>query len=163
MSQMWRNPFYCGILINSLIDEPVKGNWPPLVSHDNFIKVQQLLDGNPSGFNQNKNEDERPLSRLLKCNDCGSYMVGYKNNQKNLHYYRCIKCNGVSMNAYTTIRAKKMGAHDLFIEFLKRFCVTEAFFPLVKMQLTKLFNHYNAGTITSDKAVQERLEALEKR
>lgn len=163
MSQMWRNPFYCGILINSMIEEPVKGNWPSLVNEVDFIKVQQILDRNPAGYSQNREIDWRPLNRLLKCNDCGSFLVGYKNNQKNLNYYRCLKCNGVSMNADTTPKSKKMGAHDLFIDFLKKFTIADTIIPLVKMQLTKLFNHYNEGTLNSDKAVRDRLEGFEKK
>jgi site-specific DNA recombinase len=27
LSSIWRNPFYCGVLINRLAEEPVKGNW----------------------------------------------------------------------------------------------------------------------------------------
>ena len=87
LSMIFSNPFYCGIIINRLLDEPVKGSWPPLVSKEDFIKVQQILENNPSGFQHNKDEEARPLSRLLKCNDCGCFMVGYKINKKNLHYY----------------------------------------------------------------------------
>jgi site-specific DNA recombinase len=163
MSQMWRNPFYCGVSIHKLIDAPVKGNWEPLISQDDFIKVQQLLDKNPAGYSQNVEVDWRPLNRLLKCNDCEGFMVGYMNKKKNLHYYRCLKCTGVCMNANTTQRAKKIGAHELFAEYLKKFSIPESFYELVKMQLTKIFDRYNEGTVTSDKAVREQLGVLEKK
>jgi site-specific DNA recombinase len=163
MSQMWRNPFYCGIIINRLLEEPVKGNWPPLVSREDFIKVQRILENNPSGFQHNKDEEARPLSRLLKCNDCGCFMVGYKINQKNLHYYRCLKCNGVSVNAMTTQRAKRKGANDLFLDFLKKYIVPGDAIPLVKMQLTKIFNHYNDGNATNEQALKDQLDVLEKK
>lgn len=163
LSQLWRNPFYCGILINKLIEQPVIGNWPPLVSEEEFIRVQQILDRNPVANSQNRVIDWRPLNRLLKCNDCGNFLVGYKNNQKNLNYYRCLKCNGVSMNADTTPKSKKIGAHDLFVEFLKKFTIADTIIPLVKMQLTKLFNHYNEGTLNNDKVVRDRLEGFEKK
>lgn len=163
MSQMWRNPFYCGIIINRLLEEPVKGNWEPLVSREDFIKVQQVLENNPSGFQHNKDEEARPLTRLLKCNDCGCYMVGYKNNQKQLHYYRCLKCNGVSVNALTTKRAKKKGANDLFLDFLKKYMLPEAIVPMVKLQLTKIFNHYNEGNSANEQALKVQLEGLERK
>lgn len=163
MSQMWRNPFYCGIIINRLLDEPVKGKWTPLVSREDFIKVQQILENNPSGFQHNKDEEMRPLTRLLKCNDCGNYMVGYRNNQKNLHYYRCLKCNGVSLNAFTTMRAKKKGANDLFLDFLKKYMIPDSIIPLVKMQLVKIYNHYKEGNSTNEAALENQLGNLEKK
>lgn len=163
MSQMWRNPFYCGILINKLLDEPTKGNWPPLVSQEDFMKVQQILEHNPSGFQHNKDEEARPLTRLMKCNDCDNYMVGYKNNQKDLHYYRCLKCNGVSVNAMTTKRAKRKGANDLFVDFLRTYTLPEKIVPLVKLQLTKLFDHYNANSGSNEQALKSQMESLERK
>ncbi len=163
MSQMWRNPFYCGIIINRLLDEPVTGKWEPLVSREDFVKVQQILENNPSGFQHNKDEEARPLTRLLKCNDCGCYMVGYKNNQKNLHYYRCLKCNGVSVNAFTTVRALRKGANDLFVDFLNKYSIPEKIIPLVQVQLTKIFNHYNEGSSTNEALLKSQMEALEKK
>jgi hypothetical protein len=70
ISAMWRNPFYCGINTNKLAGEPVKGNWEPLVNVDDFMKVQRLLAKNTAGFQHKKDVDDRPLTRLLKCNDC---------------------------------------------------------------------------------------------
>ncbi len=163
MSQMWRNPFYCGIIINRLLEEPVTGKWEPLVSREDFVRVQQILENNPSGFQHNKDEEARPLTRLLKCNDCGCFMVGYKNKQKNLHYYRCLKCNGVSVNAFTTVRALRKGANDLFVEFLSKYTVPEKIMPLVQMQLTKLFNHYNEGNSTNEATLKSQMEALERK
>lgn len=163
MSQMWRNPFYCGIIINRLLDEPVTGKWEPLVSREDFVKVQQILENNPSSFQHNKDEEARPLTRLLKCNDCGCYMVGYKNNQKNLHYYRCLKCNGVSVNAFTTVRALRKGANDLFIDFLNKYSIPGKIIPLVQVQLTKIFNHYNEGSSANETLLKSQMEALEKK
>ena len=163
MSQMWRNPFYCGITINRLLDEPVKGSWKPLVTKEDFIKVQQILENNPSGFQHNKEEEARPLTRLLKCSKCGCYMVGYRINQKNLHYYRCLKCLGVSLNANTTKRAKRKGAYDLFLDFLKKYIVPDEIVPLVKMQLTKIFNHFNEGNSTNEQVVKNQLASLEQK
>ena len=57
------------------VDGPTIGNWEPIVSQSDFIKVQELLEKNPSGYQQKKDVDERPLTRLLRCNDCNRYMV----------------------------------------------------------------------------------------
>ncbi|MCH5716714.1 recombinase family protein [Niabella hibiscisoli] len=163
LSSMWRTPFYCGIIINRLLDEPAKGNWEPIATKETFIKVQQVLENNISGFQHNKEEEARPLNRLLKCNDCGSHMVGYLVKKKQLHYYRCLKCNGVSVNAMTTIRSKRTGANELFIELLKKYSVPHEIAPLVKLQLTKIFNHYNEGNSANENALTSRFAELEKK
>ena len=153
LSEMWRNPFYCGISINRLVDGPTKGKWEAMISQTDFIKVQQILERNPSGYQHKKEVDERPLTRLLRCNICDCFMVGYKNNKKNLHYYRCLKCCGVSLNAHTTPHAKKKSAEDIFIELLEQHQIPKKFVPLIEMQLIKLFKHYNENN-----SVNENLE-----
>ena len=74
---MWRNPFYCGINTNKLAEEPVKGHWESIVSMEDFMKMQQVLQVNPSSYQHKKEVDERPLTRLLRCNLCDSFMLGY--------------------------------------------------------------------------------------
>ncbi|WP_394333844.1 recombinase family protein [Chitinophaga eiseniae] len=163
LSKIWRNPFYCGVLVSKMIDEPVKGKWQPLVTQDEFIKVQQILEGNPVGYQHNKEEIMRPLTRLVKCSDCKGYLVGYriKKEKNDLHYYRCSKCRGVSVNAFTTPRAKRKGANDLFLDFLDNFTLPPAVAPLVKVQLTKLYEHFN-DVGTDDDALKEQVAKLEK-
>ncbi|HQW94253.1 MAG TPA: recombinase family protein [Saprospiraceae bacterium] len=163
LSIMWRTPFYCGILINRLLDEPVKGAWPPLVSKETFIRVQQVIENNPSGFQHNHEEEARPLNRLLRCNDCSCYMVGYVNKKKQLHYYRCLKCNGVSVNALTTLRAKRRGANDLFVDFLKKYSLPDHIAPLVKLQISKIFNHHNEDSSAKEDVLTSRLAELNKK
>jgi hypothetical protein len=43
--------------------EPVKGNWEGIVSFVDFIKLQNLLKASPSGYQLNKEEAMRPLTR----------------------------------------------------------------------------------------------------
>lgn len=161
ISVMWSNPFYCGILANRLLDEPVKGNWNPLVSVEDFMKVQKLLENNHSGYQHKKEVEERPLTRLLRCDKCDGYMVGYINNQKNLHYYRCLKCLGVSLNAKTTPRSRRKSAEQLFTELLEQYQVPQKLFPLIEKQLTKLFNHYNADSRNEEDQLQKQLTTLQ--
>ncbi len=60
ISKIWRNPFYCGILISKMIEEPIQGNWPPIVSQEDFMKVQAILENNTSGFQRPIEETKRP-------------------------------------------------------------------------------------------------------
>jgi site-specific DNA recombinase len=168
MSDLWRNPFYCGVLVNRLLEEPVKGNWEPLVSMEDFVKVQNLIEdidrpGCHPGYTQNKQVEPRPLTRLLRCHRCKNFMVGYENKKKNLHYYKCHHCEGVSLNAMTTPKAKRKGANELFMDFLNKFRLPSGFIPLIKLQLTQIFDHLNAGHSKNDEALQSQLEMLEQK
>ncbi|MGN7822913.1 recombinase family protein [Chitinophaga sp. 22536] len=160
LSKIWRNPFYCGVLVSKMIDEPVKGKWPPLVSQEDFMKVQQILENNLAGYQHNKEEVLRPLTRHVKCVNCKGYMLGYINRKKNLHYYRCRQCAGLNINAHTTKQAKRKGLNDLFLDFLDNFTISPAVVPLVKLQLTKLFDHFNQDNGNDDR-LKEQMTALE--
>ena len=161
LSEMWRNPFYCGISINRLVDGPTIGKWEPLISQEDFMKVQQVLEKNTSGYQHKKDVDERPLTRLLRCNACDCYMVGYKNNKKNLHYYRCLKCSGVSLNAHSTPHAKKKSAEAIFLELLDEYQIPKKYSTLVELQLTKLFKHYNDNN-GADENLEKQYASLQK-
>ena len=131
------------------------------MSLEDFMKVQNILEKNHSGYQHKKEEDDRPLTRLLKCDNCEGYMVGYKSNQKNLHYYRCLKCRGVSLNAKTTPKSKGKGAEQLFIELLEQYRIPNNLFPLVELQLTKLFTHYDANNALNESQLQKQLVTLQ--
>ena len=162
ISAMWRNPFYCGINTNKLAGEPVKGNWEPMVSVDTFVKVQKLLENNVSGYQHKKEVSERPLTRLLRCNECNNYMVGYKNNKRDLHYYRCLKCNGVTLSAKTTPRGRSKSAELLFLELLEKFRINPELVPLIKLQIAKLFYHFNKNNTDNQSKWESEYKLVQK-
>ncbi len=164
ISKIWRNPFYCSVLVHKLLDEPVPGNWPSLVTQENFIKVQDILEavhaGNGPGYTHNKEVEARPLTRLLKCAGCKRYMVGYTVKKKDLSYYKCHHCSGVSLNAQTTPMAKRKGANDLFVELLDRYRLPAGIEQLVILQLKKMFHHFNEGLSQNDTVLQSQMAEL---
>ncbi|MDF2449436.1 MAG: resolvase domain protein [Bacteroidota bacterium] len=120
LSKMWRNPFYCGVNVNSLLgDKIVKGNWEPIVSDKEFFSVQNLLRSNRYGYKNELSNSDRPLMGFILCDECGGKMTGYEVNKKNLHYYKCQKCKDKTINAETTKSSKGIGAHQIFTDFLK--------------------------------------------
>jgi len=165
ISSVWRNPFYCGILISSLLKdgEPIIGNWEPLISQNDFWKLQEILNGRSSGYQHQKVADYKPLNRLVKCNDCGTYLVGYLVKKKNLGYYKCPDCNGVSMNCETTPKAKRVGAHSLFNTLLEKYQVQPQFKNLLISQLTKIYGYYNTTEIQKSIDCKKILDELKKK
>jgi site-specific DNA recombinase len=143
ISYMWRNPFYCGINVNKMVGDPVKGDWEEIVSVENFKKVQDLILKKPYDHLHNIENDKRPLTHLINCIFCESILVGYEVKKKGLHYYRCPKCNGVSVNANTTPKAKRVGANDLYKNLLKGYTLDKDFIPVLKFQIEKLYDYHN--------------------
>jgi site-specific DNA recombinase len=143
ISKLWRNPFYCGISVNKMVDEPIQGNWDPIVSIEDFKKVQEVISKNPHNHLHNIEIEKRPLTHLINCIHCESILVGYEVKKKGLHYYRCPKCNGVSVNANSTPKSKRMGANELYKEFLKEYTLDDELIPVLKFQIEKLYDYHN--------------------
>ena len=117
LSDMWRNPFYCGIISHKMLDgEIVKGNHEALISQETFLKVQDIISQNNQGYSVEKKNTDRPLAGTILCPICGSKLTGYFNKQRGRHYYKCNLCNGVSINADTPYAKRyknNYGAHNI--------------------------------------------------
>ena len=163
LSAMWRKTFYCGININRLLTKPVKGNWEPLISTKDFMKVQALIEKNNHGYVTETINNDRPLVGTLYCPECNRKLTGYEVKKKAVHYYRCPKCNGVSINANTTSRAKGVGANNLFIEFLQAFSFPTKYIKLLEAQLKKLIDEKFTDKKDDMKNLRANLTELEKK
>ena len=173
LSSMWRNPFYCGILVNSLIEAPVKGNWEGLVSQQDFLIVDSLLSKNSRNtvkeYTKNKINEFRPLTGFLRC-ECGCLLTSYEVRIKNKHYYKCQKCKNVSFNASTTQKSKAEGLNDSFENLLANYTLNTRFIEPFKLQLNKLFDTMNTegksemkSLISKKKDLEMKMENLDKR
>ena len=163
LSRIWRNPFYCGISVNSLIDEedPIEGKWEGLISIEEFQKLEIILDKNVSGYTHQKVEDYKPLSGFLQCKCCGKNLTGYLNKKKHLSFYKCNYCKGVSLNGFTTQRSKNVGANDLFVKLLDSFKINPSFYKLIELQLKKIYKYFNNEEIDRERKTKNKICVLE--
>lgn len=171
LSTIWRNPFYCGVIINSLLDEPIEGKMPPMVSKAEFFKVQNILK--PSAGEKYKIDNQnnlRPFTRFLICSKCGNVLTGYVVKSKNVHYYKCNVCHDVNLNADSTKRSRNKGLHDSFLELLAEIELKKIYIEHFKLQMKKIFHHLNAESkvlITEQKRhlkeLEEKLSKLEEK
>ena len=117
--RIFRNKFYAGILTSQTYKEEVQGQHRPLISLEQFYKVQSILDGrcvNKKALNVKKTRNNKafPLRRVVKCAECGiGLTAGWsKGRTKHYPYYRC--AGGCKV---TSIRAEKLD--ETVIELLR--------------------------------------------
>ncbi len=159
LSNIWRNPFYCGICVHKMLKgEAVKGKWEKMVSEEDFMLVQEILKGNRQGYKQEKTNSDRPLNGHLLCNNCGAKMVGYEVKKKKLHYYKCLNCKGVSINANSTKKTKNKGAHDLYVALMEQYSLSDKLVEPFKEQLKLTFEMLNDSSADSAKDLNKNLE-----
>ena len=161
LSKMWRNPFYCGILVNKMIDEPKLGNWEKMVSEQEFLIVQEIINGNTQGYKHDSININRPLICFIRCSLCNGNITGYEAKKKRLHYYKCQKCKGININANTTVKAKLAGANDLFKNLLSEVMIPENLIEPLKAQLKLTFKNLNGEKTSTLSVLKEELEVAE--
>jgi site-specific DNA recombinase len=99
-----------------------------------------------------------PLKRFLKCNECGSYLRGYKAYKNQKYYYKCntpgCKCNK---------RADSL--HETFRELLAGFTldVNEDYRQIIKTQVIATYNQYIRESRDKEKMLEERMGEVDKK
>ncbi len=86
LSDYFRNPFYCGVIVHNLLDEPVLGKHESLISRREFAKINDLLYQN--GKKYTKDDENLPLKQFITAVSCGTKYTGYLVKRKNLYYYK---------------------------------------------------------------------------
>jgi DNA invertase Pin-like site-specific DNA recombinase len=164
LSSIWRNPFYCGILINSMIDEPVMGNWEPIVSIDDFKYINDVLEGKgKAGYKQVKYDESRPLQSYLYCSICGGKMTGYKSSQKNIHYYKCQTkgCECKDLYASTGKKTITKGLNLLFEELLEKITLKGELIPHFKKQIKSILEMSEKHKLEQRKNIKSEITRLD--
>lgn len=115
LSWIFRNPFYCGLIINHMIPgQVIKAKHPALISEEMFLHINGIIlsrrDGNPD--HREKVNDDLPLKGFAKCAETQSPLTGYLNRKKGIYYYKSReKGKSISKNANQL--------HELFMGVLK--------------------------------------------
>ncbi len=161
-----RNPFYCGLLAhNALNGELVEGIQERAVSRELFLQVNGILAQNKQGYRIQPENDDAPLKRFIKCENCGKYLRAYKAYKNQQYYY---KCNTVGCNCNK--RADVL--HEKFRSVLGNFTVTlnaDMKYLIARqmkatyLQLTKEQQDTTASLEAQLKEAEKKLERLEER
>lgn len=164
LSAMWRKPFYAGIIVNSLLERPVKGHWEPMVSPDDFLRLNEMInEPRKVPYASEAIHIDRPLSRFVMCANCGSLLTGYEVKKKGVHYYKCNKCKGATFNAKSVGKSRTVGLNNAFSELLLRYGLREELVEPFKLQLKKFFEFNHQDTISSIQTLEREIAETDKK
>ncbi len=157
VSDFLRNPFYCGLVSHSALQgQVVEGIQEKVVSKEVFLQVNGILAENAHGYKQKPENDDIPLKRFLKCDDCGSYLRGYKAYKNQKYYYKCntpgCKCNK---------RADDL--HEIITDKLSEYTVdiNDDYRTLLKAQVIATYHQLNEDKEEVKSTLEKQLLEVE--
>lgn len=116
LDQFFRNPFYTGILVNPWTGQEHDGKHLPMVSREDFAKVQLILARRGRKIHHQIERPEFPLRGLVRCSSCRQYMTGSFSRGRSARYayYHCNRpqCGHRASFGTTTI-------HDDYLKLLR--------------------------------------------
>ena len=162
LSEVFKNPFYCGILISKMIPgEIIIGRHEPIVSKENFLKINSAETHHPK---QHKSENNNlPLKQFIYCESCKLPLTGYLVKKKNLYYYKC-RTKGCSCNKSAKV------LHKTFINSLSAYQLDTKYNDIIKEVMaytydsaTKETRNQNAGLKKNLTEIESKIESIEER
>ena len=164
ITEVLRNPFYCGMLSHNLLEgEIALGKHPPLITKELFLKVNNLQPRHPKDYKQNKLNDSLPLKHFVRCAGCEKPLTGYLVKAKGIHYYKCSTI-GCKCNKSTE------WMHERFEQLLHQYTIDSRLKEPITELMTNTFEYYNQTKgdtskelKTRSKEIGEKIEKMEER
>lgn len=143
LADIFRNPFYCGLMSHNLLNgELAPGNHPALISQDLFLRANEM--NKKDGYKTNKADDNLPLKVFVRDAESRTPFTGYLVKKKGLYYYKVNKI-GIKIN-----RSAKM-MHEKFKGFLQTYTIDAAHIAPLEKQL-----HYTWENLTEQSGGEKR-------
>lgn len=147
---IFKNPFYCGILISKILPGEVnEGRYIPLVSKENFLKINSVEFKTSSVVREYDNE-KLPLKRLIICDTCNTPLTGYEVKKKKIYYYKC-RTKGCSC----TKNAENLNMR--FVEILDEIEISDSLIEPLKTTMEYVFNETIGEVIEDNKTNKKKL------
>ncbi|WP_281989548.1 recombinase family protein [Aquimarina aggregata] len=154
LSDIFRNPVYCGLITHSLIEgKVVKGIHKPIISEEIFLKVNGV---NKQKSKHNVKNENLPLKGFACCVSCGSPLTGFIVKAKGIYYYKC-KTIGCSCTRNSGI------LHQYFKEILSAYQVDRTLIAPLKAQLRYTFEYFNKSSKDNTPILKRKLKTIEEK
>lgn len=155
MSEIFSNPFYCGILThNWLNNEVVEGKHEKLISREIFLAVNNIKS-RAVKWKHGTDFTNVPLKNFMRCSDCGTNFVGYLVKRKNLYYYKCNKLGCKNNRSANDL-------HTAFITDLQSVTIQERYLEPIKTEFINFYSQLSEESGVQLEALKTRLNEVEK-
>jgi site-specific DNA recombinase len=153
LTDIFRNPFYCGFMSHNLLNgEVIKGKHPALIDEDLFLRANELKK--TDGYTSNKANDNLPLKVFVKEAETNTPFTGYLVKKMGLYYYKVNKV-GIKINRSTKIM------HDKFKELLANYTIDASHIEPLKIQLQYTWENLTENNSSEKKALSNKLNEVE--
>jgi len=154
LDNLFRNKYYAGTLVDPWSREEYEGRHVPMVSRQDFARVQQIISKRNRSVPRQKERPEFPLRGLVRCQQCLRYFTGgfSRGRSRRYPYYNCGKCKPRTSYAVQDL-------HDEFSAFLDGIAAK----PELMGKLSELVIQAAERRGASTKARKARQEAEVKR
>ncbi|WP_394337901.1 recombinase family protein [Flavipsychrobacter stenotrophus] len=159
ISAFFRNPFYCGLMVHTALEgQVIEGNHEKMISKELFLEANDVLSENKQGYRTNPENDEIPLKRFYKCDECGQFLRAYKAYKNQKYYYKC-NTKGCNCN----MRADTL--HERFAQTLSEYCLEfdDAMQYLIKEQMIVEYNKSNEQKEENIQNIEKQLTEVDKK
>ncbi len=153
LTDIFRNPFYCGYISHNLLNgEVIKGKHPSLIDEELFLNANELHK--TDGYKINKANDNLPLKVFVKDAGSGAPFTGYLVKKKGLYYYKVNKV-GIKINRSANIM------HGKFRELLQQYTIDSTHVEPLKVQLHYTWENLTETNTSEKKALSLKLNQVE--
>ena len=106
LDNLFRNPYYAGVLGNPWTGEQHRGKHVALVSREDFARVQQVLARSTRRVPHRSIHPDFPLRGLVRCPGCNGYLTGSlsRGRSRRYPYYHCNNTNCGAGTAHPAAR-----------------------------------------------------------
>ncbi len=157
MHRIFTNPFYAGKIQCKLTNyQMVDGQIEPIISYQNYLKVQDILSGRTGKYKHRKNNEDCPLVKHVICYHDNTPFTAYtkRKNNKAFHYYKCNK-----QGCGTNVSAKEM--HQKYEALLTKVSFSEDMLANFTDLIRSIFKQMNEGQQEEKTALQKSRTLIE--
>lgn len=152
LSDVFRNPFYCGIISHRALDgHLVEGKHEKLVSRELFLKANDIVLSNQHKWKHEPENPEISLKKFIKCDMCGTPFAGYIVKKKGLYYYKCNKI-GCKCNKSAKV------VNEQFYDLLRKYTIEESLAEIIQDLTVEAIHQLNNSVFENKEILENQLK-----
>jgi site-specific DNA recombinase len=153
--------FYAGILMNPWTKEEIQGIHKPMITKEEYFKIQNILAGKSNRVKRVRLNPDFPLRRTVKCGYCEEQLTGSCSHGNGGRYYY-YHCYNKDCSMYGKAVNKKELEND-FATYLKKITPKKEFLELFKATVLDLWEEKGKDIKKEAGKYEKQLAVLEEK